>query len=138
VNTKGDMLVKIEPSVLVWARQSIGKSIEEIARKADTSVDVVRGWEAGKKSPTIRQLKIISKYYKRPLAALLLAEPPDEPSLPTDFRVIPENRIKPFSEKTILSVRRARRLQGIFEDLAESVEFLDKTKIKRPPKKRRP
>lgn len=109
--------VNINPEVLIWCRESIGKCIEDTAKRLSTSVNVVRDWEAGAKNPTIIQLKELSKFYKRPLAVFLLNHAPQELPFPGDFRMLPEDRRKPFSEKMLLSVRRARRLQQLAEEM---------------------
>ena len=44
--------VKISKSVLVWARTSIGYSIDEIAHKMDVKPEKINAWEAGTSSPS--------------------------------------------------------------------------------------
>ena len=116
------MEVGVEPNVLIWARESIGMSIGEVAKRLKTSEDTINKWESREKKPTLIQLKKLARtIYKRPLAAFFLPEPPKEPPFPEDFRTLPQDKKKPFSPKTLLAIRRARRLQSLASELAKSV-----------------
>lgn len=122
----------VEPRVLIWARESIGMNIEGVAKRLNTSEDTVRKWESGQKKPTLIQLeKLARTIYKRPLAAFFLPEPPEEPPLPEDFRTLPRDKRKPFSPKTRLAIRRARRLQSLAIELANSLNREITPKIER-------
>ncbi len=61
----------------------------------------------------------------------ILPEPPEEPPLPHDFRMLPKDGNKPFSSKTRLAIRRAWRLQSLAVELAESIDREISTKIGR-------
>lgn len=93
-----------------------------MAKRLDLGGHVVEKWENGEKRPTLKQLRELAAFYKRPLAAFFLAAPPQESPLPTDFRTLPKTVKKPFSEKTLLAIRRARRLQVLAGDLNKSLE----------------
>jgi len=109
----------IEPKLLLWARESIGLSLEEVSKQVKAGKEVINEWESGKKKPTLTQIRKLSKIYKRPLAVFYLSEPPKEPPLPKDFRTIPSDKVNPLSTKTRLAVRRARRLQSLASELTE-------------------
>jgi Zn-dependent peptidase ImmA (M78 family)/DNA-binding XRE family transcriptional regulator len=109
--------VIIEPKILVWARESIGRNIEEVANRLHVSENLVKRWESGEKNPTLTQVKTLAIYYKRPLAAFFLPEPPEELSLPKDFRTLSGENPLPLSPKTRLAMRRARRLQSLAMEL---------------------
>lgn len=114
--------VSVEPKVLVWARQSIGRDIEEVAKKLKVSENTVASWELGQKKPTLVQLEKLAKtIYKRPLSAFFLQSPPVEPAPPTDFRTLPADRELPFSSKTRLTIRRAQRLQSLATELKGTI-----------------
>ena len=108
----------VKPKVLQWARETIGFSPMEAAKKLKIVEGTLIKWEAGEKKPTLAQLRKLASVYKRPLAAFFLPEPPKEPLLPKDYRTLPQNEKKPFSPKTRLAVRRARRLQSLASELA--------------------
>jgi Zn-dependent peptidase ImmA (M78 family)/DNA-binding XRE family transcriptional regulator len=121
--------VEIEPSILIWARESIGMTKEKVARLFNLSENIVTKWESGQKKPTIVQIKKLAKIYKRPLAAFFLPEPPHEPPLPDDFRTLPERKRKPLSSNTLLAIRRARRLQSLAIELANSTNYEIQIKV---------
>ncbi len=114
--------VSVEPKVLIWARKSIGRNIEEVAKRLKVSENTVASWELGQKKPTLVQLEKLAKtIYKRPLAAFFLPSPPTEPAPPTDFRTLPADREIPFSSKTRLAIRRAQRLQSLATELKGTI-----------------
>lgn len=77
-------------------------------------------WEEGREAPSIAKLENLAETYHRSLATFLLPSPPREPSSLPDFRVLGEReRASPFSEKTLLAIRRARRVQRVASDLTE-------------------
>jgi Zn-dependent peptidase ImmA (M78 family)/DNA-binding XRE family transcriptional regulator len=121
--------ISVEPSVLRWARETIGKSIEDVAKRLDLSEGIVEKWESGEKRPTLKQLRELSTLYRRPLAAFFLPGPPAEAPTPTDFRTLPKKVKKPFSEKTLLAMRRARRLQSLTTDLNKSLDRESRVEI---------
>ena len=99
--------VNANPSVMEWARTSSGRDFESVKRRLGISVDTIKEWEQGTKKPTLNTLKKLATFYKRPLAAFFLPEPPKEPSLPNDFRYLPDEKRRPLSTKALLAVRRA-------------------------------
>jgi Zn-dependent peptidase ImmA (M78 family)/DNA-binding XRE family transcriptional regulator len=111
----------IDPRVLRWARETIGMGMGDIAKRLKVTEDVVSKWESGQKRPTLIQAEKLANVYKRPLAAFFLPEPPVELPLPKDFRTLPEGKRKPFSTKTLLAIRRARRIQSLIRELAKSL-----------------
>ena len=93
--------IAVAPKILIWARESIGRNIEEVAKRLKVSENTVTSWESGQKNPTLLQLEKLAKtIYKRPLAAFFLPSPPTEPAPPTDFRTLPADKELPFSSKT--------------------------------------
>ena len=114
--------IPVKPAVLVWARESMGRTIEEVAAHLGESERLVNKWEAGHEQPTLYQLKALARFYKRPLAAFFLPNPPEEPSLPHDFRTLPDENEIPLSPKTRLAMRQARRLQSIASELKEDMD----------------
>jgi Zn-dependent peptidase ImmA (M78 family)/transcriptional regulator with XRE-family HTH domain len=126
--------VPVKPDVLKWARETIGKTPVETAKRLGVSEETIRKWETGERRPTLRQLRLMTKYYKRPLAVFFLPSAPQEQPLPVDFRSLSTDVKKPFSEKTLLALRRARRLQRLIGELAaeggrERTGFLGKANL---------
>lgn len=116
--------VFVEPAVLKWARESIGEDIREAAEKIGVDEQTLRKWEDGVTPPNLRltQLEKLTNFYKRPLAAFLLPEPPKEPSPPEDFRTFYGEEKAPLSRKIRLTIREARWHQAIAVELAEELD----------------
>ena len=122
--------VKIEPEVMKWLRESSGWKIEEVAKRLNTTVETVAEFESGKKFPTLKQLKILSVSFKRPLASFFLSKPKEEKPLPKDYRFLP-NRKDVFDKKTILAIRKSRSLQNISKELSLNIRYETKTKVEK-------
>lgn len=123
--------ITISPTVLKWARASSGYSHEDVARYLKIQPELILSWEKENEPVTLRisQLSDLSHYYKRPMAALLLSEPPQEPALPKDFRRAFQP-LTTYSPELRLAVRRSRRLRRIARELLESTDLSTKSKIK--------
>ena len=112
--------VDVNPAVLRWARETAGYTIEEAGdRVADPQT--LKAWESGKDRPTWTGIKRLAKLCKRPVAALLLAEPPGEALLPPDFRKLPEAR-RQLSPKTRFAIRTARWLATTAAELERELD----------------
>jgi Zn-dependent peptidase ImmA (M78 family)/DNA-binding CsgD family transcriptional regulator len=129
MSRKPSLDVEVEPSVLQWAVETSGWTPTEIAKRLKISPGTFQNWFTGNIHPTIKQLEEFSKTVKRPLAAFFLSAPPKEPALPKDYRLLPGKEGK-FDKKTILAIRRARRLQNISKELAENLNITIRTSVK--------
>lgn len=115
--------VKISNSVLVWARTSIGYSIDEIAHKMNVKPEKIYAWENGTASPTYTQLENLAyKVFKRPLAVFFRTEPPKEAPIEKDFRNLTSSEITHLSTEMRLVLRKAKRLQNLVRDLNKDNE----------------
>lgn len=76
----------VEPSVLRWARESVGLAPVAAARKIKVPDGRVEEWEMGGSAPTIAQLRKLATVYKRPLGVFFLPEPPTMFDAMRDFR----------------------------------------------------
>ena len=80
----------IKPVLLVWARKSAGMSLEDAAKKLQTSTENLKAWENGEKLTT-KQLRRAAQAYKQSFAAFYLDEAPDFFVPPVrDYRHLPE------------------------------------------------
>jgi Zn-dependent peptidase ImmA (M78 family) len=114
--------VEVEPRVLQWVIGTSGWTQVEITKKLKISPSTFQNWLTGEIHPSLKQLEELSKTVKRPLAAFFLSQPPEEPPLPKDYRQLPDKEGK-FDKKTILAIRRARRLQNISKELSENLNI---------------
>jgi Zn-dependent peptidase ImmA (M78 family) len=76
----------VEPSVLRWARESVGLIPVAAARKIGVPDGRIDEWETGAAAPTIAQLRKAAKVYKRSLGVFFLPEPPLDFDTMRDFR----------------------------------------------------
>lgn len=110
--------IKISTSVLVWARTTIGYSIDEIALKMNVKPEKIKAWEKGVASPTYNQLENLAyKVFKRPLAIFFRNEPPKEEPIEKDFRNLTSSEIIHLSTEMRLALRKAKRLQNLIRGL---------------------
>lgn len=113
------LAVNVNPNVMRWARESAGFSWADVSKKTNISAATVQEWERGTKKPTLNTLERLASSYRRPLAVFFLPQPPEEPSMPSDFRALPSERRRPLSAKALLGIRRARYVQSIATELFE-------------------
>jgi Zn-dependent peptidase ImmA (M78 family) len=110
----GDIQLKLSPSVLAWARATSGLTPGDAGKRVGVDESRLLRWETGEETPTIPRLADLAEAYHRPLAVFLLPVPPNEPPSPPDMRVIGSaHGDLEFSEKTLLAIRRARRVQQL-------------------------
>ena len=113
-----NQIIRIKPSILIWARESLGLTVAEVAAKFDKDRDVVQQWENGKTSPTLAQLeKLAYSIYKRPLAVFFLPEPPKESTPKEDFRTLPQQEIRNLSPELRLIIRKAKHHQLVLKQI---------------------
>lgn len=104
--------IPITPSVLVWARERAGLSLEDAAERFKRLSD----WESGEASPTYPQLEQLSDAFKVPIAVFFFPEPPDVPSVNETFRTLPDAELARLPSRMRLLMRKAKAMQL---DLAE-------------------
>ena len=104
--------VKVEPSILVWARETMGLSQSDVAKRIKKDEKIVSEWESGELLPTFSQLeKLAYQIYKRPLVVFFLPEPPKETTVKEDFRTIPDQDISALSPDVRLVIRKTKHHQ---------------------------
>jgi len=112
----------IKPELLVWAREDAGLSIEEAAGKIKVTPEYLGACERdGNTRLTVRQLRILSNAYKRPLAFFYLPAPPPKSAELRDFRRPSEEPPEPESAKLRYEIRRARYRRKVALDLLEEI-----------------
>ena len=114
------LTIEVKPEILKWVVSSAGWKEEDISKKLKVNQNIFSSWLKGEANPTLKQLEDLVKIVKRPLAVFFLSEAPKEKPLPKDYRMLPEKAGK-FDKKTILAIRRARRLQKISKELSENL-----------------
>ena len=115
---KTEPVVGIQPTVLQWARESMGMSVEDVALKLKRSPEEILAWESGAASPTYVQLETLAySVFKRPLAVFFLPQPPDEAAPAREFRTLPDADLQTLQADTYLQIRRAQAYQLTLKEL---------------------
>ncbi len=118
----------IEISVLQWARESQGFSVEEVAERMKKDPAEIVAWESGEAAPTYIQLETLAyKIYKRPLAIFFLPQPPPEHDPEREFRTLPDFDLEDLSSDTRYQIRVAHSLQLSLKELND-----DRNPVERP------
>lgn len=108
----------IKPSIMKWARKSVGEDIEVVAKKLKVEIQEIINWESQESIIKISDLKKLAKIYKRPLAVFFLKENPKE-KLPKDYRVLPKNKNKLLTKDTKIAIRKIQHFQSLAVELSE-------------------
>src|SRR5215212_4168994 len=112
----------IKPALLAWARDDAGLSVEEAAKKIAVKPEYLLACEQSEEYRlTVRQLRILSNAYKRPLAFFYLPQPPPKSAELRDFRRPSEEPPEPESAKLRYEIRRARYRRKVALDLLEEI-----------------
>jgi len=115
----------VQPTLLVWARQSAGFDLSEAAGKAKVDTEVLRRWEEGEGLPSIPQLRKLGEIYKRPLAVFFLSEPPQGFDPQREFRRLPGVTPQNESPELRLALRtalfRREAAMELYERLGETI-----------------
>lgn len=118
------MSVRVNPEILVWARESAGLALEDAAEKLNllssqrsSAAEKLAALESGKKEPTRGQLNAFASVYKRPLVMFYLAEPPRKGDRGQDFRQTPESRGPRDNAMLDALLRDVKARQEIVRDL---------------------
>lgn len=113
--------------VLVWARESMNLTLEEVAKRMNKTVKDIKNWESGKSKPTYVQLeKLAYKIYHRPVALFFFPAVPDEDRIEQSFRTLPDTEIRKFPPKIHLLLRKAKVMQINLSELSEYMEESDR------------
>lgn len=109
----------VEPTVLRWARESIGLTPLAAARKIHVPEGRVEEWERGEIQPTVAQLRSAATVYKRPLGVFFLPESPTDFDTMRDFRRLADADVGQWSPELHGEYRRAQTQREYALELAE-------------------
>ncbi|MCY4409715.1 MAG: XRE family transcriptional regulator [Caldilineaceae bacterium] len=133
---------KVNPAIMVWARETAGLTQEEAAKKLgfqdssrSSAVEKLALIEHGRKEPSRPQLTKMAGQYRRPLLTFYLSKPPQKSNRGVDFRTLPQNERS--SEEALLDalIREIRARQSMVrvimedEDEAEPLPFVGSHRI---------
>jgi Zn-dependent peptidase ImmA (M78 family) len=113
--------IPVTPSVLRWAFDESGCSVEDVARAVGVDPPVLDLWASGEGRPTLSQARKLASKLHRPFAALLLPAPPENRRLSVEFRH-PLSGRRELNANERRYLRRAARLQEILSWLANGLQ----------------
>ena len=113
----------VDPAVLQWLRNASGYSVEEAARRTQSTPQNLQAWESGEESPSMSQLRKLARVFKRPISDFFLPRPMPEPVMPHDFRRLPDVGGIAYSPTLRHEIRLAYRRRILALDLAEELEI---------------
>lgn len=112
----------IQPTVLRWARESQGYSLEDVALHLKRNIAEIAAWESGDAAPTYAQLETLAySLYKRPLAVFFLPAPPQEMMVKQEFRTLPDFELDQLAADTRYQLRLAHAHQISLKELNDGV-----------------
>ncbi|KTD25063.1 ImmA/IrrE family metallo-endopeptidase [Legionella maceachernii] len=117
--------IPINPSVLKWAREKAGYTLEEECKKNSKHEE----WENGVSYPTYSQLEKLSVHYNRPLAIFFFPSPPEERDLEKSFRALSQEDIYTLSPHIRYLFRKATAFQIYLKELFQSEYEKQKEKV---------
>jgi len=117
--------VPIQPSVLAWARSESGYAVDRVASRLQVKPEKIEAWERGERSPTLRQVQEMARFFHRPLNVFFLPSPPQVPPLAAEYRRLPGVTPGQESPELRLALRqmsnRRESALGLMEELGEAV-----------------
>ena len=124
---KANPVQGVQPSVLRWARETVGLDVEEVATRLNRNTEEIVAWEQGSAAPSYPQLeKLAYTVYKRPIALFFLPAPPQESTPKAEFRTLPSADMDQLLPDTILHIRKAHAFQLALGEIFENKSPFDK------------
>jgi Zn-dependent peptidase ImmA (M78 family) len=128
---------KVNPEILIWARETAGLNLEEASQKLGITeargvspADRLSALEAGEVEPTRPMLVKMAKQYRRPLLVFYMSAPPRQANRGQDFRKLPQDYSLTSEVLVDALIRDVKARQEIIraaledEDEAEPLSFV--------------
>lgn len=125
-----DLSGLVNAQMIAWARNMSRLDLEAAAARVGTTVERLQEWEAGKRVPTLPQLRKLADAYKRSMGVFFLREiPRDGRPLPVDYRRLELSVQRVMSPRLAASLREAQGKReaalDIFKELEEDPPRFD-------------
>lgn len=95
----------INPDTLRWARERAQLSIDALAKKLNTSEEILQAWENGDKKITIKQAKTVAEKTYVPFGYLFLKKTPEDKLPIPDLRTIDGEKVRQPSAELLKIVQ---------------------------------
>ncbi len=126
--------IPVNPTLLIWARETAGLSINDVVQKISlkrVTAETVSAWEDGVEYPTYAQLKKLAyQIYKRPLALFFFPNPPEEETPGQSFRTLPDYAIDRLPSRMRQLMRNAKAMQLNLSELYDNTNPAKKIILK--------
>ncbi len=129
--------VSVKKSILQWAVQRSGKSVDDLAKKQP--MKKIKEWVMGESEPTLKQLEKFAIATSTPFGYLFLSSPPDEQIPIPYFRTGADPHVTAPSINLIDTIQIIEQRQDwmreyLIADRAEPLEFVGSVKHTDSPK----
>lgn len=130
----------VEKSLIRWARETSGYSIEDVASRIDKTPADIEKWERGIDRPYMGQLNKMADMFGRPISDFFLPAPPKERPLPHDFRRSSGSQPESYSPDLRKQLRFAQERHDLaltlLEELGNDInDFKHRASRKKSPEK---
>ena len=119
--------IPINPSILIWARETSGFTLNEIVE--DKQFSNLGKWEAGEKMPTYSQLEKLAKKYHRPIAIFFFPKPPQEEAIEKSLRALSEDNLAAVTPVVRFLFRKAKAFQLSLKKLFDGQHDIQEKKL---------
>lgn len=113
---------KVNPKILIWARETAGISTEEAAKKLAISEDRLLSFESGEAEPSRKQLVNMADRYRRPLLTFYMSEPPRRKEFGDDFRTLPQDQREAAAPLLSALIRDVYARQSLIKSALEDAD----------------
>ena len=119
--------VKVNPKVLVWAREEKGFTKDEAASHLNIDAALLGKWEADGEAVPFNVLQQIAKAYKLHTGAFFLPDVPPKTKKIKDCRNLAKGNGR-FSPDTLLAIRRTSRYLEVARDISDGSHWSNQYK----------
>ncbi len=123
---------RVNPEIVVWARETAGLNLEEAARKLgfrnssrSTASEKLSEIETGNREPSRPQLLKMADHYRRPLLTFYLSKPPKQGERGADFRTFTQDHAPSTEALLDTLIRDVRARQGMIQAVLEDEDEAD-------------
>ena len=109
------MKISLQPTLLRWARERAGLSVDALAKKMSVKPERVTAWE-GNGELTFKQAEKLANMTYTPFGYLYLPEPPQETLSIPDFRTLRNEEMRQPSSDLLDILDQAQQIQSWFRD----------------------
>lgn len=125
----------VQPNMVSWARERVGLSVEDAARKLHVKTERFETWESGEDHPTLCQAQDLARAAHIPMGWLYLRSPPEEKVQLPDLRTvrnIERQELSPDFRDQLNEVlyKQQEYIELIREEGAEPLPFVGKFSIR--------